>query len=136
MKTRLIRWLPMVMCMGLIFGLSADSNPYRFLPKPIESLGIIGHILEYGLLGVTTAYGVTWKQKINLKGAAISLAVCGLFALSDEFHQVFVPGRKFEVSDLLLDGTGMALGLIIYKVARQALDGRRGRNALSSGTSE
>jgi VanZ family protein len=33
--------------------------------------------------------------------------------LSDEFHQMFVPGRVADVRDVLTDGTGALLALAI-----------------------
>ena len=37
------------------------------------------------------------------------------FALSDEIHQLFVPGRAFQVIDLIIDFLGILFGVYLYK---------------------
>lgn len=39
-----------------------------------------------------------------------------LYAVSDEFHQIFVPGRTFSGFDMLSDLGGASVGGIIYTV--------------------
>jgi len=41
--------------------------------------------------------------------------LCFAYAVSDEFHQYFVPGRGPRWGDVMLDSFGAALGIIIYK---------------------
>ncbi len=62
----------------------------------------------YGLLSVSILYGLDNDRKKNW--LAWLLAV--LFALSDEFHQSFTPGRNPSLVDVFVfDGGGAALGL-------------------------
>ena len=35
------------------------------------------------------------------------------YAATDEFHQLFVPGRSGQVSDVILDSAGAAIGVLI-----------------------
>ena len=42
-----------------------------------------------------------------------------LYAVSDEFHQGFTPGRTPAVSDVLLDGAGAAAGASAWARRRQ-----------------
>ena len=44
-----------------------------------------------------------------------SLALTMLFALTDEWHQSFVPGRQFDLRDLALDLVGVVAALSIQK---------------------
>lgn len=69
------------------------------------------HFSEYALLGMLLTgvclsfgkqYGVTF---------AVSQAVSSLYAVSDEIHQSFVPGRSCQLSDMLLDSCGAAVGI-------------------------
>jgi len=42
------------------------------------------------------------------------LFICLFYAVTDEFHQSFVPGRTSLVSDVLVDFAGAIAGLIIF----------------------
>lgn len=71
------------------------------------------HFSIYTVLGILSA--LTF---INYKGIrfylrfAISAAVCLLYAVSDEIHQYFVPGRSCELRDVCIDFSGAVIGVI------------------------
>ena len=67
-------------------------------------------MLGYGLLGILNMRGFKYdSKKIWL---AWLLAVT--YALSDEFHQSFVPGRNPSILDVFIfDGLGAAIGLLL-----------------------
>jgi VanZ family protein len=44
--------------------------------------------------------------------------VAVLFALSDEWHQSFVPGRFFSMVDLASDSVGVSLGIGLHEGLR------------------
>tara|TARA_Y100000310_G_scaffold339461_1_gene432159 strand:+ start:31 stop:429 length:399 start_codon:yes stop_codon:yes gene_type:complete len=52
------------------------------------------------------------KKKIDLLFSVISLAI--LYAISDEIHQLFVPGRAFTIADILTDSAGIFFASLIY----------------------
>ena len=52
--------------------------------------------------------GKTWKKRGLLVLAAIAGGL--LYALSDEIHQYFVPGRAFQLFDIVMDMLGVILG--------------------------
>ena len=43
--------------------------------------------------------------------------VCLFYAVTDEFHQSFVPGRGSLVSDVLVDFGGTLIGLTFFYIA-------------------
>lgn len=73
---------------------------------PIRKLA---HITEFGVFCVTIfLFLLTWKGSLLLKyGVSILLTV--IYALLDEWHQIYSPGRAFEASDLLADTVGAIL---------------------------
>ena len=46
----------------------------------------------------------------------MALLICVLYAVSDEVHQIFVPGRGAEVKDVLIDSAGASVGVLMYLV--------------------
>ena len=43
-----------------------------------------------------------------------------LYACTDEFHQIFVPGRSGEPTDVLIDAGGAVIGLLLTVILRAA----------------
>ena len=48
------------------------------------------------------------------KSALISAGYSFLYAISDEIHQRFVPGRSGQITDVLIDFSGAVFGILIY----------------------
>ena len=48
------------------------------------------------------------------------ISVC--YAISDEIHQYFVPGRSCELRDVLIDTFGVIIGMLIVKFGRKLAD--------------
>lgn len=102
MKFESTKWLPVLLWCGVIFFLS--SQPH--LPGPEDKtwdflFKKLGHICAYGIL-----FGLTYKATKSVKN---SFVFCILYAMSDEYHQSFVPGRTPMVRDVGIDIIGMSL---------------------------
>ncbi|MCQ2455201.1 MAG: VanZ family protein [Clostridia bacterium] len=72
------------------------------------------HFLIYfgmGVFSYLTFVSYT-KLKFYLR-QIIAFAVCFLFAVSDEIHQSFIGGRSCEARDVLIDGLGAAVSILI-----------------------
>lgn len=69
----------------------------------------LAHITEYLILGIL-AYNVF---KEYYKSIHISILICFLYAISDEIHQIFIPGRSGQITDILIDTIGALLGIIL-----------------------
>ena len=101
-------WIPLVAWMGLIFYLSAQPD----FPRPEadwlgDLIGVVVHAFLFGVLAVL------WARLLGERRHALVLAflLTMLYALSDESHQSFVPGRHPDPLDLLWDGIGAAVAL-------------------------
>lgn len=75
------------------------------------------HAAEYAVLGMFLVgsfmgdrKGYKKEQKLG-KTAALSWGTGTLYAASDEFHQLFVSGRSGQISDVMLDSTGVLVGV-------------------------
>lgn len=107
----LYRWLPVIAWMGVIFYLSAQPD----LPQPGTGwldllISGMAHVLLFAVLAVFLARALSPSHHALL--AAFALAM--VYALSDEIHQAFVPGRHPDPWDLVFDGLGAALGLFAW----------------------
>jgi VanZ family protein len=70
------------------------------------------HLLAFGLMGLLGRWAFDgWPR-----AAFLAVLVTSLFAVTDEFHQSFVPGRRAAIDDWALDTLSAALA--IYVVAR------------------
>lgn len=142
-----VSWLLVAVCMAIIFALShqpaAQSSELSlsvmgFFAKILTNfIGYIGHdafrsiahALEYcglGLLLFNSLYHTAQKPLI------IPSFVIGVFyALTDEIHQLFIEGRAFQFTDIMVDAIGGAVGVtagyVIYKVIINIIKHRRGK---------
>lgn len=74
------------------------------------------HLFAYFMLSVLTCRALgDWDRSSWMKGG-VALLVVSLYAVSDEFHQMFTAERTPLVTDVLIDITGGFLGIIIYHV--------------------
>lgn len=67
----------------------------------------IAHILEFAIFTFFAAIFATTFDMKSLVRFLIVFALCGIYALSDEIHQYFVPGRVCDIKDVALDVTGV-----------------------------
>ena len=106
----------------MIFYLSAQSTLPRVVTRGEDVQDIIGHFLEYALLALLLRWALASAGVRH--PARWAFVIAAAYALSDEFHQYFVPGRHADPYDLMADAAGaaMALGLVALV---QALWGRR-----------
>ncbi len=76
------------------------------------------HFFAYLILGILVMNVLRTSRVSNTKGFILSLMFCILYAISDEFHQLFVPGRSGQMRDVLIDSTGAAIGIGMYVVVK------------------
>lgn len=83
------------------------------------------HFTAYLILG---AFAVNALKKSEIKGQRVfflALLFCVLYAISDEFHQLFVLGRSGEINDVVIDSIGSITGIWIYSKLIRIIDGLR-----------
>ena len=83
------------------------------------------HASIYLILAILLINALT-KYKIKIsKKLFITLILCFIYALLDEYHQTFVFGRTGQFSDVLIDTTGSSIGIIIYLIKYKLYDKKR-----------
>ncbi len=100
----LVRWAPATAWAGVIFRLSAMQG--SDLPG---APGWVGHLGVYTILGALVFTALDPSTPIRRR-ILLSVAVCSLYGVSDEFHQSFVPTRFPDPVDWLVDTAGAVIG--------------------------
>jgi VanZ family protein len=101
-----------VVWMVVIFTLSSQSNfPFVPLAWQSEVASMAAHATEYLILAVLLWMAAARTSWLGEHTAVVVLGIACLYAISDEAHQFFVPGRVTDVRDLLIDVLGVALGV-------------------------
>ena len=114
---KFIRWTPALTLMVVIFLFS--NTPGEKLPNygfwdHVVKKG--GHMTGYALLALSYWYALGF-DRCKL-GQAWLMAVG--YALTDEFHQSFIPGRTPSYFDVFVyDGMGAALALLAARFVKK-----------------
>jgi len=81
----------------------------------------LAHLTEYGMFGLLLYHSFSARapEKWNARSAAGAVIVAGLFSLTDEYHQSFVPGRVASIVDCGIDTLGALLGMVVLYAGRR-----------------
>lgn len=140
MKKKVIKGLVVILCMVIIFLFSTDNSVESTkksnrviievtsffkldLSKKQQQHVIdmffvpvrkMAHFFIYFVLGIAL---VSFLREFSIpirKLLLLSIFLAFLYACTDEFHQLFVPGRSGQIIDVLLDTFGASVGVFIY----------------------
>ena len=93
-----------------------EKQPEEVKVNIIEELQFIvrksAHFIGYMILGILASGLILYYGNINKK-YLLAFLICVIYAISDEIHQLFVPGRSGQVRDVLIDSAGSLLGIIL-----------------------
>ncbi len=151
---KIIFWVAVVMWMMLIFHLSAqtatESNSLsrqtirtgaslvmpefkKLPPKQQDSLVAqwqhtirkTAHVVLFCGLGVLCMLATRQHSWPMRKQAAIALGISCGYAVFDEVHQLFVSGRAFMVSDIVLDSVAASVGVLLTGLIYYRMNGNQ-----------
>lgn len=74
----------------------------------------LAHISLYFVLGLLAVYAIHKLGFAARKTYLIAICLCILYAMTDEWHQTYVPGRSGQISDVLIDTAGTLAGIGVY----------------------
>lgn len=111
-----ISWLPVALCMGLIFYVS--SVPGKEIPPLFDYQDIVYHIIIYLILAYFFARALRKTYLgLSIQKVIIFTLVFGIFyAITDELHQSFVPNRTVSSFDVFIDGVGSLFGGLLCRL--------------------
>lgn len=140
MKKKVIKGLVVILCMVIIFLFSTDNSVESTkksnrviievtsffkldLSKKQQQHVIdmffvpvrkMAHFFIYFVLGIAL---VSFLREFSIpirRLLLLSIFLAFLYACTDEFHQLFVPGRSGQIIDVILDTFGASVGVFIY----------------------
>lgn len=106
-------WVSVILWMGIIFALSSIPDLRSGL-QPLWDLVLrkVAHTLEYAILGWLIFRAFEKSGIDRFRAAVFSVLLSVFYAGTDEFHQMFVPGRHGSPLDALIDGVGIIVGVV------------------------
>ena len=142
-RSRFWRYAPLVLWMVVIFfastgGLSAANTALLIQPllrwffphisdAHIEFVHFLvrkaGHLSEYAVLALLAARAFSNSLHAGLRRRwfVAALVLVAIYALTDEYHQSFVPSRTSSIYDSMIDTSGGLLALVstvLWRVIR------------------
>jgi VanZ family protein len=116
-KNNLKPWIKVIAWMAVIFVVS--SIPKSSIPKvKIFEFDKIFHMAEFLILAVllSRAIGASFSNISFMKTAILAIIVSAFYAVFDEWHQKFIPGRVPDIFDFIVDFIGASIGVLIYRM--------------------
>jgi VanZ family protein len=101
-------WVPVVAWAALIFALSSVPDLGTGLGGWDLVLRKLAHVVEFVILGALLARATDRPR--------LALVLGTLYAVSDEVHQTFVPGRVGSPVDVAIDAVGVAAGVAAWQL--------------------
>ncbi len=116
-RHHLSAFLPILIWTGFIFLLSNQPTlpgPELFTWDYVYKKS--AHMFVYFVLFLLFYRALRMNKVTVVNASFLALAFTFTYALSDEFHQTFIPGRTGTIKDLGYDSLGMFIGwLKIHK---------------------
>lgn len=92
---------------------------FTFSSVPDLGTGLGGWDLLLRKLAHTAEYAVLGALLARATGrAGLAVALGSLYAVSDEVHQMFVPGRMGSPVDVAIDAVGVTIGVLLWRSYR------------------
>jgi len=106
--TFLWAWGPALIWMAVTFYLSHQSG----IAIPLGAPDYMAHGVGYAGLGALLMRALAGGRlsAMSWRWVLVATLLGGLYGVSDEFHQSFVPGRYPSLSDVVADTVGSLVG--------------------------
>lgn len=130
---RWLHWVPAIAVMATIFVLSSQSG-LRVSEDPAvdKPFRVTGHLLAYALLAALLLAALSRGRRPRSRDVLIAFGLTVAYALTDEWHQSFVPNRTGRLDDVVTDAIGALIGLAVAWLTINRWADRRERAADAS----
>ena len=114
-RTKLKYNIPSVIWMVILAFLML--LPSKNIPDvKVFSYDKLGHLGVFAILFLLLAWGFTkqYKNEAGNKSTYIALTISIVYSTALELLQKFIPGRAFDLYDIIANSSGIFTGLIIF----------------------
>ena len=135
MNRRKLMWLFPISWMGVIFYFShqpsvESAQTSGWLTNRIETIAHVfnisstdvnlhllvrkgAHFTEFAILGFLLFLALYFTRKKLLSSSAIALITGVVYGTFDELHQLYIPGRSCQITDVLIDASGVLVAILL-----------------------
>ncbi|MEK6682742.1 MAG: VanZ family protein [Nitrospirota bacterium] len=115
---KIFYWAAAITYALLIFFLSSLSGSQTDRFYLFKNSDKVIHIVVYSVLCLllNRAFFFTFKNSVKRYVPIIAIFISIVYAITDEFHQSFVPGRYASMDDIFADGIGAVISQIILYI--------------------
>lgn len=115
-KKKTLSWVLVILWATLIFIFSAIPDLKTNLGFWDLILRKVAHIFEFAVLTFLLWYAFKNYKLTKAKTLIYSGILAYVYAISDEFHQLFVWARAGRFIDTLIDATGIIIAIILINL--------------------
>ena len=83
----------------------------------VDVVSSLAHFCEYAVFGALLQNALGKKTDAR-RAAAFAVLCASAYGITDEFHQLFVPGRACDPIDWIVDTAGATLGVLTLTLVR------------------
>ncbi len=107
------RFTLLLLWCGAVWYLSAQPDPGDTVGFHLELPDWLLHGIEYAAGGFLARHALA--PVLRSRGRVVALAFLAVWALLDEWHQSFVPGRDAAALDVAADVVGALVGVAVHR---------------------
>ena len=109
-------YIPLILWMLLIYAVSSRSTLVDLNSQIGEKLTFkSSHIVAYAVLAWFWWRALSPRRDVEWPLLVITFVLTVLYGISDEIHQLYVPGRHGRVTDVLFDASGALLMVLFLR---------------------
>ena len=106
---------------GIVYMIAQELN-IELTSDTVDALNVLlrkfAHASVYFILAIiTTAAIIQLNKKTERRCYVLAVIFCFIYAITDEYHQLFVNGRSGEFRDVLIDTSGAIIGALCVWIA-------------------
>jgi len=114
--------LTLLVALEIFYFSSISGTSYQTGTRLIPT---IYHLTVFFLFNFFLLISIKGNKKIKINYILIALGISIIYALSDEFHQIFVPFRSSSIQDILIDTAGIFLSAILLIYLDNKIDNKK-----------